>query len=122
MTWAVNVPRVELLAIVTTNRDGHKAIVDEALEGYRTAVINELSNRIETIKSGKPIDVYIRLPQPESHLGDYDTIIGMLSMSTEETVSLGPNEYRSYVQDQWSWTGKFAADTSGYTVSRQDVT
>ena len=115
--WAVRVPRQELLGRIKENRENHKEVVAEALEGYRVAVIEELEKRIDQIKAGKKIDTYVRLPQPEDHTIDYTTVIGMLEMSTEETVTLGPDEYASFVEDRWDWRDRWIQNTASYTSS-----
>ncbi len=116
MSWNVEVNRVDLLTAVKQNREKHADIVHKALDRYREAVIELLEERIQSIKDGSPIDMVLRLPQPEDHTTDYDTIIGMLEMSTQELVSLGPSEYRSYVQDKWDWSQRFAATNASYGV------
>lgn len=115
--WSVDVPRAQVLAVVKVNRDKHKAIVAEALEAYRKAVIEELEKRIDTIKSGKAINIYIRLPEPEDHTDEYDTIIGMLEMTESENVTLGSVEYRSYVEDKWDWKDRWVSSTASYASS-----
>lgn len=114
MSWLVEVNREELLGKIQINRENHKDIVSKALDGYRKAVIEVLDDMIQTIKDGGKINTYISLPRPEDHSDDYDTIIGMLTMSTQDTVSLGPEEYRSYVEDKWDWKDRFAASTAAY--------
>lgn len=114
MSWNVKIPRERTLEIVQHNRDNHKAVVAKALDGYRDAVIVELERRIDTIKAGKPIDTYLHLPQPEDHTNEYETIIGMLEMCTEDTIEVSPGEFRAYVEDKWDWKDRFVASTAAY--------
>lgn len=116
MSWSVEVPRLKLLRKVRENQKKHKELVSKALDKYREAVISVLDDRIKDIKAGGVINTHVRLPVPEDHTSDYDTIIGMLALSTTPTVTLGPVEYRSYYEDKWDWTERFATTNASYGI------
>lgn len=116
MSWAVKVSREKLLEKIVANRTSHRETVTRALDRYREAVVKELDKMVEKAKKGRDIDTIIRLPRPEDHTSDYDTIIGMLQLSQEEFVSLGPTEYRSYYQDKWDWSERFAVSNAAYGI------
>jgi hypothetical protein len=114
--WKVTVDKDELLKAVQKNRDKHNGIFLKALEKYREALIKDFESKVESLRKGKEISVYTRLPTPEDHTDDYDTVIGMLKMSTETTVELGTEEYANYVEDNWSWSRAFVTNTSSYVT------
>lgn len=113
-----NVERTKLLRILTGNRDQHRAIYEEALDKYKTRAIEEFQARIERIRRGDPFDLYVRLPVPEDHTEDYDRIIQLLEMSSDDTIELDDADITTYVNDDWQWKKAWLANTASYTQSR----
>lgn len=107
----------ELNDKIKANRDQHRAIFLEALEGYKKKVLEELEKHITAIREGKVQAVYVNLPQPEDHTKDYDRVLTMLSMCTENAVELNEVEFGQYVMDDWNWKRKFLASNSVYSAS-----
>ncbi|MDA8309802.1 MAG: hypothetical protein M0Z46_04180 [Actinomycetota bacterium] len=114
--WSVKVNRDELLKVIEQNRAHHHEVFEKALGKFREAVLEDFEAKIEILRKGKIPDTYLRLTRPEDHTGTYDTVIGMLKMSTDEVVELGTDEYANYVQDQWSWTRQFRSTAASYGV------
>ena len=110
----VTVDRDDFLAKVTANRDGHREVFEEALEGYRRLLQRELQQRISDLKRGLRIDQYIGLPEPQDHTADYDRVITMAEMSIDDTIQLSEDEFAMYVMDQWRWKQDFAESTLCY--------
>lgn len=111
------VDKDQLLEVLQKNRDAHRTIFEEALEGYRTKVLEYLEKRIEEVRKGKKIDHYICLDQPEDHTSDYDRIIKMVEMSTESSIELDQNSFASYVMDDWNWKHQFLTSNSTYSTT-----
>ena len=111
----VRVPRVQLLKALRENRDKHRAVFEEAMEGYRTQAIKILEEHIERIKANKPEQVRITLPMPEDHTDDYDRVIQMIEWSLDAEVWLDGHEFDQYVRDEWGWKAAFLATASTYT-------
>lgn len=116
----VNVKKEQLLKILKENRAKHVSDYKEALEDYRAAYIEVLQKNIEIAQSGAedmiPVDE-INLPEPQCYAKSYDTAIGMLEISVDETVQLNEIQYRQYVNDEWGWSDSFKLSNSTYSSS-----
>ena len=110
----VTVTKDDFLTRVRENRDNHRAVFEEALEGYRQRRMLELVHRVRDLKRGGVINQYIGLPEPEDHTDDYDRILTMVEMSINDTVELSENEFAMYVMDQWQWKQSFTNSTDRY--------
>lgn len=110
----VTVDRDDFLAKVQENRNNHRAVFEEALEGYRSRMIHELERRLRDMRRGRRIDQYIGLPEPEDHTDDYDRILAMAAMSVDDTVTLTEDEFAQYVMDQWRWKQSFTDTAMAY--------
>lgn len=110
----VVVQKDKLVETLTANRDAHRAIFEEALEGYKTRSIELLEEHIERIKKGKVERIMVSLPVPEDHTDDYDRALTSLEWSIFDEVELSMREFDQYVRDNWSWKGEFTATTSLY--------
>lgn len=115
----VRVAREVFLATVKENRDNHRAVFEEALDGYRRRLIRELERRINDVKRGRPVDFGIRLPEPEDHTEDYDRVISMAELSLDDEVSLDEHDFGKYMMDQWPWKHEFAETTGLYVGARR---
>lgn len=113
----VKVSKQTLLDKIETNRANHRAIFEEALEGYRARVLQILEDHIARVKNNKPEKISIAIPFPEDHTRDYDTIIAMLRMSLDEKIELSDYDFKAYVLDDWSWKHQFLTSNSYYSAS-----
>ena len=111
----VTVNKKELLDRVQLNRKDHRDLFLEAQKGYRKAVIKELDEMLKDARDGSPIRVQVQLVEPQDHTDDYDRIIDMLEMSTDEKIVLNSREFENYVRDSWDWTAFAAMTNSSYT-------
>lgn len=115
---SVRVRRDAVLAKLKTNRDGHRAVFEEALEGYHKAVVEHLTTALKDAKAGKRYAWQVHLPQPEDHTKDYERVIALLDMSLDEELELPATDFAQYVLDDWGWKGNFITTTSNYTNTR----
>ncbi|MCK5308959.1 MAG: hypothetical protein KAJ73_10130 [Zetaproteobacteria bacterium] len=113
----VTVKKEELLAVLKANREKHRAIFEEALEGYRAEVVARLDAALKDAKAGKKIVTNIRMIEPMDQTGDYDRIIRMVEMEVDHEVDLDENSFRMYVMDDWAWKEQFLTANLGYTKS-----
>ena len=104
----------ELMLKVVENRNNHKNTFEKALKGYRTEVIKELEISLEDARTGRKIKRYISLEEPINQTKDYDRVIEMLKMTTDEIVELTSQEFSQYVLDQWSWSEAVGMTNSRY--------
>lgn len=114
---AVTVKVSELLARVQHNREQHRKIFDEAVEGFKAAMIEELEARLVRVRAGKLVEMAIRLPVPEDHTIDYDRVIDMLEMHTSEQLEIDAADFANFVRDDWAWKRQFIQTASNYTAS-----
>jgi hypothetical protein len=111
----VRLRKSELLEKLGANRDKHKEIFLEALDGYKKAIIDALESRLADAKAGKRIDTYINLEQPIDQTKEYDRVITMLVMSLDDEIELDERQFAQYVMDDWSWKSQFLATNSVYS-------
>jgi hypothetical protein len=100
--------------VADANREAHREVFEEALDGYHRRLKAELEQRVRDLKAGRRINQYIGLPEPEDHTDDYDRVIMMAHMSVEDTITLSEDEFAMYVMDQWRWKQDFAETTLRY--------
>lgn len=109
------IKRTELLEVIVKNRDNHKNIVAEALEGYRKDVITELERALAAAKAGKRLQRFIQFDQPIDQTREYDRTIRLLEMDTRDEIDLTEQEFACYVMDQWQWRQQFLVGNSKYS-------
>jgi hypothetical protein len=100
---SVTVGTPALLERLKANREGHRALFLKAQDGYRAAVILALDKALRDAQHDVAYRTYIALVAPEDHTSDYDTVIAMLEMSVEPTITVEQREFQSYVLDKWDW-------------------
>jgi adenylate kinase family enzyme len=113
----VTVEKDALLKTVKENRDKHRQIFLEAVDGFRKKAVELLEERLDDAKAGRRINVYINLPTPVDQTREYDRVIRMLEMSVDTTIELTQSEFTMYVMDDWSWKKQFSATNAMYTTS-----
>ncbi|MHA2066503.1 MAG: hypothetical protein ACXABY_19195 [Candidatus Thorarchaeota archaeon] len=106
----------EVLESLICNRNRHVKIMKEARIGYLKKAKECLQNRMEELESGKIVSLSFSLSVPSSHVKEYDTVIQMLRLHQEKTITLNATEVRMFVQDQWEWIGQFLAQNAMYSA------
>lgn len=109
--------KTDLLEILKSNRAAHRDEFETAIAGYEVEAIKRLQDLTRQMRSGKRPNILIQMAVPSDHTKDYDRVIRMLELSTEDTINLHEHEFQQYIQDDWSWKGQFTASNSGYMVS-----
>lgn len=110
----VTVRKIELLAAIRKNRDGHRDEFEQALVGYRAAAIRELDAMLVDAREGRRIRRSVELVEPQDHTKDYERVIRMLEMSTAEEIVISEVQFSQYVLDEWGWMGAFKGSTRQY--------
>lgn len=111
----ITVKKTDLMAKLTANRERHRKIFLEALEGYRQELLSLLEAHIDHLKSDKiPPHVVITLERPEDHTRDYDRVIAMLQMDVHPEVLLSEADFAQFAQDDWRWKRAWGIANSGY--------
>jgi hypothetical protein len=110
----VRVSKATLLEKLKANRDKHRSVFEEAIEGYHKAVVEALEKALADAKAGKKYTPTVFLPEPEDHTDDYDRIIAMLEMSLDDELELPQREFSQYALDDWGWKHDFINTASAY--------
>jgi len=109
--------KVDLIDILQKNRQKHKLDYEKAKGAYAKTAEELLNKLLEKVRSGKVIRQYLELPEIQNHDNDYDRAIQMLELDVRDNIPLEQNEFKNYVQDQWSWTEDFNTTNSMYLSS-----
>ena len=117
-----------VIETLTKNRDEHSRIYKQAVEGYRTALRDAVTDmrrlldvkidEMETQETPSPhlsSNPLAKLSVPKSHLDQYDTVIEMLRLTTDDTIMLNQDQYNCYMKDEWFWTKDFLVGNSQYS-------
>lgn len=113
------IQKEELLRELEKNMSEHRAIFEEAVEGYKKQAVVLLEEYIERIKSGNMVRVQVALPEPSDHTRDYERTIAMINMSEDDVIELNEREFGQYVLDDWDWKYQFLAANSMYSETAQ---
>ena len=112
----VTVRKDDLAKAVQANRDEHRKIFEEAVDGYKKRAVQLLEEHIARIRTGKLERVAVSMPVPEDHTHDYDRVLKMLEMSTADEIELDEHRFAQYVMDDWQWQRQFLTDSSAYSA------
>lgn len=107
MQNGIRVDRQKIMMIIAENRKKHYQEYNEAVHDFREMAIEKMRDNLKVAEGGGGIDLYIDLDRPQSHLQEYDDVLGLLEMGTEDAVVLTSADYKKYVMDEWVWTESF---------------
>lgn len=110
------VKKDELLTIIRKNRNEHREIFEEALDGYKKKMITYLESMIVELRKGNRISHHISLIQPIDQTKEYDRAIKMFEMSVDDIVELDEESFANFVLDDWSWKDNFINSNSVYSA------
>lgn len=113
----IMVHKEKLLEVLRKNREGHRKIFEEALDGYRKEVVKRLDEQLARAKAGKRVYLAFQIVEPQNQTKDYDRAIGMLEMSIDDEISLSESDFRNYVMDDWNWKHQFLSSNAMYSGS-----
>lgn len=105
-----------VLARLKENLAEHSGIVKEAKEGYLKKVEKALEKKLGEIRERNVVDVRIHLQPPIDNSNAYKVAIEMLTMHTEDTITLDAEQVKCFLMDRWDWSDEFYANNSGYSV------
>jgi hypothetical protein len=112
------VKKDELLGIVQANRETHRAVYLDAVEGYRVRALALLEHENQVMSgTGKPKELRILLNRPEDHTAEYDRIIKGLQMDTRDEIPLPERLFAQFVMDQWDWKDSWLRISSRYAAA-----
>ena len=111
---SVKIDVKQLLSHLIENRAKHVIDFDEAMVGYRKAMIDSLTVKLKAAKKEEDVEHTIRVTRPTSYLDSYDEAIAMLEWTTQSEVELDRLEFKQYVLDEWAWKQAFTATSAMY--------
>ena len=108
-----------LIPILEKNRAEHASLFEEGRAAYIKLCIETFKERALKIETGEIKDLEemteFDLPAPTEHLDIYDSVIGMLKLTTQTTVDLNAAQFNAWVRDQWDWKEAFTRNIMNYT-------
>lgn len=110
----VSVDKNNLLQILKKNREQHESDYIKAKAGFKEELKAELEEKLRLLSIGEDVPLHFENRRPENNLKDYDEIIGMLEISVDESIELTAEQYRCYVDDNWSWKEMWSLSNSAY--------
>jgi hypothetical protein len=111
---SVKIDVKQLLNHLIENRAKHVVDFDEAMSGYRKAMIDALTAKLKAAKKEEDVDHSIQVTRPISYLAHYDEAISMLEWTTQSEVELDRMQFKQYVRDEWAWKQQFIATSAMY--------
>lgn len=114
---SVNVNKQELLTKLRENLEIHKTEYKEALVDFKERLLSDLKKGVKLVDKTEAKDLEefnIRISFPRSHESDYEEVIEMLEMSTDETIELDSQSFKAYIKNEWQWSVQFAATSNMY--------
>ncbi len=103
-----------LLPIILENKNKHDQIYNEAVSGYWVKAEEILNQKLEKVKAHEKIDNSLGLTFPVNFEHEYDRVIRMLELTSENKIDLTANQFDQYVRNEWSWKGGFVGTNSLY--------
>jgi len=104
---SVRVNKGFLLEKLRENKDSHRRMFEEALEGWHEEVLKTLKETIKRVKADKQYNPRWYLPMPTDHTADYDRVIELIEASLDEEFVLSETEFNQFVRDDWGWKADF---------------
>jgi len=129
------VTRSKLIEKLKLNLENHKRDYEEAMDGYKSALLNKIDSAFEDAKikleknykklRGEVNDlsdddiskrsdhltlvdqIFLEMKVPKSYADEYETVIAMFEWDTSDEVELHYAEFTCYVLDKWDWKGRF---------------
>lgn len=116
MMKPITVDKENLIRVLRGNREKHRTVFEDALEGYAAEAARVLNEHLTAIQKGKTPAIEIILSRPEDHTKDYDRVIGMLMMHLGDTFEVDEQSYRQYVDDDWAWKRQWLETSTQYAA------
>lgn len=104
----ITIKKQQLMSSIYNNCQRHKLQYQEAVEEYKSAIIKYYKELAEKMAKDPWCRVEYNPPErPRSYVKNYEEVYDMLSYEVNEIVTITADEFRSYVQDEWSWKSSF---------------
>lgn len=119
--FKITVKTKELVRILEDNLKEHKKIVKEAKTGYLRKAKKVLQERLVDIQNGKIVALHFNTPLPEDHSEQYERAIRMLGLHLKDSVEVSAEDYKRYVENEWSWMRGFLSKNAHYSATAAEM-
>ena len=116
---AIKMNRLALFEIVRANLKKHVSEYTEAVDDYKTLVLNIAESNLALAKTGDltNLDKIKQKPnKPVSYEVSYNRAIRMLELSVDEIIEVEEDVFNQLVLDEWHWKQSFVASNTMYKV------
>jgi len=116
MEIIIDVARDKLQEVLRENLIKHLAGFNEAMSGWIDEVEVALTTILDDLKHKGDADMskLFALEKPVSHAGEYETLLGMLELTTMPVIQMNQLQYQQYVQDEWAWSATWKRSNTRY--------
>jgi len=110
----ITILKEKLLPLIKENKAKHDQIYDAAVSGYWVKAEEVLNEKLAEIKIQEKIEPYLGLTYPENHTDDYNKVISMVELTSQDVIELNHQEFDQYVRNRWGWRNSFLGCNSTY--------
>lgn len=114
MTQELKFKRDEIIAIMKKNRDGHRDEFEKAQKGFREDFIQRLDRMLDDARKGRAFVQHVGLQPPMNMTKEYDKVIRMFELTTEDELILDEREFAQYIMDDWGWKEQVSTSNRQY--------
>lgn len=116
----VKVKKDDILNKLRANREAHIVEYQKAVENYWRKAQELLDERMSMFGSEPNLEavphMHFEISAPENFVESYDSVIGMIEASADDTIVLSRQNYLMFMDDQWEWKDHFAYLNSTYAA------
>lgn len=116
----VNVDKNDLVTILQVNRAKHASDYETAKKGFRKLLVEELEGKLRAAKAGEKVELRFENQSPKSYIEEYDDVIEMLQMATNNEIELTHVQYKQWVKDEWDWKEHWSLSNIAYLSAAPD--
>jgi hypothetical protein len=116
---AIEASVATLMKTLADNRDQHFRDYEKAKKGWRKLLAKQLTGLLADLEAGKSIEgsrLHLEA-KPTHYLKEYDEALDMLKYATNTVIELNQEQFRAYVNDEWSWKTHWEASNSSYLAA-----
>lgn len=111
----ITVEKTELIGKLKANLAQHEEDYCDAYEAWKKAATEYHEQRIIEIRDDLKPASTSEPQKPSNYASSYQQALEMLQMEVRDVVTINENEFRQYVQDQWTFTLHFQDAVSNLT-------
>lgn len=111
-------PKAKILETLRINAETHKKEFKELLEKNTEHVKTEIQKVAQSVGYPDLTQVNAALrAKPTDHSRDYERMIKILEMTTQEEIELTGSEFERYIEDEWDWKDTFLSNKMTYGMA-----